>query len=1332
MFKYKEEAEKIAKEIKKYTHFEPIEDFDKSTFNEHENIWGASFLYAEILYQSKEEKYFCVTYDCLSKIHDDYFKQTGNICDFDSLISKFWLRNIHNRIHIAGAIRIATKQFKEVRSFKKDFEFLTLLLEACSTKTISKTAFDEAKITFEKLNDIELQTENYIKLNWLKLNNDTIELLNIDLTNVLFENEHAFLFIDYLIQIMTSDNKLYIEKEVLEDIIKHHTKVFSRTPTIEAFIKDGIFIQQNDVCFIELVNRYEHFNGIILNKTGALLWQKILESPSFSSNADRLQYWYHRIVFEHNVWCSIEEFFTRPSKKIFLDSALDVLLQDSDLVKGINEFNKLVLDKGERIYRLESVMTSKAASIYFPLDNEDILFEQYSSLELLDQDTQGMLLFDQSCRNELRFYLFQLINNETASFCENIFRLLEEGHNKSYLLWETCINLIENRPDILPYLVTDKRTSALAFALTWRLRIRDDLFIGNNDIRFKFLESHFQLLCKTFNDANVINDQQKASIIFRCMKKAVIKQFQVIGGTNPLKLQEDKKLVSNLVTNLKAILVNIFGEKVEYYNGVITELLVLIKRYIAISNRKGKILSIPFIEIYLLTWIQELIQTTFYKSHSRQTIIYEILSVIQQKYLASINCKEVEVWDYEKEKFCPQIPIWSNQHINHRLIDWKMLFVHLESVGLLDDFVRPGGLTLNSTKEKYDSYNSFIVSKIRTHLSILILAYNEIYADKRTLNARNMPCESIIDKLEMQIKQYIEIYSVENMALARVDIFARSLEKTFWNKTEEQLLPVVADTINRFKGYNKKKIIASLVSNETLFRSLTLLEFLVSEGDRQQVFSLIDENSFEPLFSAKYNLDDTEFILERLAQEKQFLENVSTALQTWENKSVTIHQQDAVKIMCFRIRILLISEQLDENLIDTIPEPILQSKNFSPSFTKNFYKALIHFRKKDALKAYTLFDEQLKSPNVEKATVGINRFAAKLMWADQLSKADEKQIKYQEALNEWLVMEDQLLENEIDIKYIKSHIAYNKLYAHLELKNDTDFERIFDTVESFIQFRPEFLELRIKNLLNRRMENQADSLLLKAEDYHRSDNGELPEFILKLGELTENNLKSLDYLRDQHRRILTKSPESLIKILPESLSKDIELPRFLLREIVNSASDMLKHITSIHEIKKEDKYSDLIILILNSKFSYFSWQVTSDKGGYPASGNNNLGLIDFSIRSQKGTLAVCEALNVKGKNLTEIQSHNFKIFNYDPVKNTLFIIVYYLGKSDNFLADWDKYKLDVKQAITFPSGYEIVDDEIEDMSADFGNESVKCCKTQHGSNHTRLFHIFININYKVG
>ena len=74
-----------------------------------------------------------------------------------------------------------------------------------------------------------------------------------------------------------------------------------------------------------------------------------------------------------------------------------------------------------------------------------------------------------------------------------------------------------------------------------------------------------------------------------------------------------------------------------------------------------------------------------------------------------------------------------------------------------------------------------------------------------------------------------------------------------------------------------------------------------------------------------------------------------------------------------------------------------------------------------------------------------------------------------------------------------------------------------------------------------------------------------------------------------------------------------------------------------------------------------------------------------------------------------------------------FILAYYNGK--DFNSHWEDYKTKIIPNIQYPVGFPL-SGAVEEIQEPFINNSVRAILAKH-ENDTKVFHVFININYKL-
>jgi hypothetical protein len=263
------------------------------------------------------------------------------------------------------------------------------------------------------------------------------------------------------------------------------------------------------------------------------------------------------------------------------------------------------------------------------------------------------------------------------------------------------------------------------------------------------------------------------------------------------------------------------------------------------------------------------------------------------------------------------------------------------------------------------------------------------------------------------------------------------------------------------------------------------------------------------------------------------------------------------------------------------------------------------------------------------------------------------------------------------------------------------------------------------------LEQEATLFMNELVAYHQQKPPFFNELMNKL-----DSRDNLTRLRKNYDEIFNLQPLNLIKVFPPKLNGQEELIRFLVKEIANAADKMLDKVLSIEEIRKENKYNDLVQMVLEARINPWGWDVKNETRG-AFSGKNKktkkqgLGERDIAICDDNSRfLLVCEAFIYSTKK--KAQSHISKVFDYYHQRSAFVILVYDMGTRGHFNNKWKKYGEDIIPILSYPKGFGLKQKKIKDLTKEFGynNSAIKVGKTLHGRDHTEIYHIMVNINYK--
>ena len=170
---------------------------------------------------------------------------------------------------------------------------------------------------------------------------------------------------------------------------------------------------------------------------------------------------------------------------------------------------------------------------------------------------------------------------------------------------------------------------------------------------------------------------------------------------------------------------------------------------------------------------------------------------------------------------------------------------------------------------------------------------------------------------------------------------------------------------------------------------------------------------------------------------------------------------------------------------------------------------------------------------------------------------------------------------------------------------------------------------------------------------------------------------------------------------------------------------MLEKIEGVRQINHENLFNDLLLAILRLRFPVWGWEIVDQARVGTSPGGKDAGEADFLIQASGYNIALWEALILKDKAYT--QKHILKCEKDVKGLKRYYILIYYLGKSDEFEIKWQTYKDDVV-SINYPTTLSIDTTKgFEDLAELFDNtRHLKIARTTHTDGVT-LFHHFINV-----
>jgi len=1324
-----EDWEKLYQKVRFYTGFR--NEFEYQKVNPIH--WGAPYLQAVLLFHAQLSADAYISRSRLDNLAKEFTDKTQRTLDINWLIENGWIRIVMGSVTLSKEIGSAASQAHRFKDLVNEIKFLSSLQGNVEINSLKELTFQEKLKAYQEEHKIELNLAKASTENFLEKTEGKIKIKNASLYLAIAENLSSFLFIETLQKKINEENKLTIKTSILRKLYKSHLQFFKATPNLKEFFNDHTFTKLNKEQTTINFRRNETFAADkIKDQASAILWVKLLDDAQFSDDMGRLKFWYRRSVAQN--YSHAAHLLLGDEQKRFLDAALAVVLDETDFTTGKAEYDRIMLDPSHsRLYRLDYFLAIKPDAEMITLPNDP--FALWSHVRNWKSSYEEGLFYGQYARQPLNFFITELVNNDHPHLFPYTTKLLEQAPSKPYIFWYTCFIIHQWRPSINVFLAKNHQFASLATSLLYKLKSNVALTL-DSEATDEVISECFFLINDQLSKEIGMDQERKGQIIFQILMESTIRKFLIRGPYSSDNQKKEKEQRVNIDAKLRGIFIsatlpgmiydNGYKRQAFFYPELIKSILKEIVNHQQYDPYKNGTFSLALEKLDLFAFLLEL------PLHDQHPYI---ASEITKSYLTAMNTKAVTKIDHftKDNPEIESIPNWRHQGENLTIINWPVVLINLYEQKHLASFLSPKGLVFTKAKSKWDAYNRFVAEKLRSHLTVLLTAYNRLYQENDNTAISTKAKSKVLTQLEATITSYVTHNSINDHSRKRFDIFDDLLERSSYRSKEDELLPIIGTALNRFSKNNKRKIIIELVKTDQILRSLVLLEYIISEADRKALLSAIIGANL-PATLSRMNNADAQFIVQHLSKEALFIKEAKAAidhLESSQKKRRHTVDEEKDQIFLYQSKLLMALQTKDEKELEKIPVPVFSSfagNEFSASDEKAFFRGIIYLDTKKPKAAFEIYNRLLSRATTDRPSLALNRFAAKLQWAKSIKNRENRNKLLTEALSEWQDFENKIGE-PAKWAYMKDKVRYNQLDSYNLLNDTVHYEQLYNELTQDVKLRPDFLQLRIEYLVVQKMIPRAESLLNEARVIHQLDDETQPEFISSL-EILIAPLVSINDLQNHYNRIFRSAPDRMIKIIPEAINSATLLPEFIMNEIHKVIAEMLIKINCLSAIDHEDKYSEMIMFGLNAAFIHYQWHTETERGGHPDTGGSNLGEIDFSIKSSNGErIAVCEALILESKNTHTTNQHVLKVFNYHPARNLFFLVTYYRGNPKNFDRSWAGYSNVITNSIKFPDGYEPRSKNVMSVKHPF-NDAIRVGKTIHKKD-ILLYHLFINVNYKL-
>lgn len=1313
-----------------------IEDADK--------LWNASLFFANVFLESNYSG-SDISEKELNKFTQDYQKQSKETINLKGLFSKFWLRKIFGNIYVPSIIRKTTRDYEDKKGKHNELLFVRYLKAELKLDETTSDELNEHIKSFESIHKISLDKNWLFDSQYFKTNKDNsfLKINGVDYYTKLLDNWTTFRYINELLKHKQSkyDSNISIKKHVFNKIHKQHKALYPKTPTLDCLIEDKTIKVSPQDYIIPIRSGNPNYIFDLASPIKAIIWQKLMDDNIFEDDNQRiLKFLSYSKYDEHRH--DIVSHLSMEAKKRFKEAAIAMVLNEPDLYPIEQEFDKVYLD--------DEFHARHNWNYSFKNESDDLqptndIYDLYDQMLKVSDNYNGNLFFMQGSRADLSYLIDELLvlDNEyhqkidTDKFNYPNYpitkQFLLEGLSKPYLLWKTAYFLKTRGFTRLPYFLIEKNLAPLAFRLLDNAEIEVLPDETVSQVRTKMLKITIQLIFDEMTSAHNFDKDHFANIIFQIFKEINKDKFQLILNSRTVELYEqnisDKKerehvLLSTIENYSQDI--NSFPKKLSLsiISKHLTFLLERAHYYLPTRELSNGIWLLPLNKLNYLSWLSQVaINCQLKKEKLEKNINQRIAEVFLETYLSAIEKVSITKTDYPSLKLIDTVPSWylDNEHLDN--IKWIFPFILLKRNNIFSKFLNPL-IEFNSEDDIYDDFNQYSAKRLRSHLFIFLSALNSINNQNSNLLRLNKETKKIKNDLEAGVLEILKKNAIQHEK-NRIDILDEFFERSFKSSNKSELIPKIANSINWFS--DKKEIINVITKTSDLTRLLIIVDWITAEGLKKELIKKIKKSKITESIKLKRWIPEIELIITKLTYHPKLVKQTKEALGYWKKNVTTNGKKDLEKVT-YLVELMLAYNDKNENILDAIKAPEHTSykvhKEFEVDSYKEFFRGLIRFDKNPE-SAYQIFDN-LHHQFTHHSTIALNRFAAKINWASK-TKTDTL---FEEALYEWNEMELGL--PDIYLENIKDNIWANQLTAYYHLNNKTEFDKLYLSIPFPYQMKEDMVELKIGMLLKNQLREDAKKVLFRATEYHKDSSGRIPKFIRNL-KIKLDDETDIKFLQNNFNEIFASDPKTLIQIFPNRLNAENKLGSFISREVALASSKMLDKINAVRDVGLEDKYNDVVQLVLDARISQWGWQVKDQtRGAFSANQNKyNPGERDIMICNSNGEgLLVCEAFIWKDRATAE--SHINKIFNYYHKRKNFIILIYDKRSYKNFDSNWGKYKNEVLPNLSYPTEFSLKNLKWKELTKKFEYDStgIKIGVTKHGKG-TKIFHIMVNLNYRV-
>lgn len=1239
---------------------------------------------------------------------------------------------------------------------------LARLISAFTFIDRSKAVFEKLLLRFNEQHGTELRYEDFESIGWVRYINNEVQLpsaISYFLWQVdSYEEEgkpveipaDKAMVVALLRQFYKQcyhEAKLTISKDDLTNLL---TQFAHPSINIQFLVEREIIAEKNEYFQWSDGQYVRHLR----NEIAAALW---LLTTGDNVTEDEFREYIRRLhgaaIWPHD----LQHFLTPDHTSRISALATAVLLNEPDLADTGMEFLKIWLDPvsysrprvTDAIPHVPLVGRTSAELV------RNIAYHKWRFQEIFDHQAS------RSVHTLLLRFAVSYDPIYPSPYANTIYLL--EALDRPYVVWSTFRNLSQFNPQAIPYLLNDSALAPLAFQALAKLALQQFL-VSEQDNRDEQHRQQQKLLGELWlelfalyldvavtasHEAGELGNSKLGNSIGFVLYDLAVKAF-ANPGNHSYSLTEQKAHAEVYHQALAAL-----GDKRTrghaYFMGHYIPARLIDGVFAGICATLLSVVKSPCLEymqidlatvdvgVRLLQLLNS--PTAPGKPDSGDAVgsgaVHVLIRHLWQLLNDYFSTREVAVENYESAELVVKAAKSAIHYFGAELVAWGYLFCQFRRFNLLEELATKflSSLQINRTAKsgKYDDDNLRETDKLRFFLKTLLVAYLDIPPRQTALELEGLPVLETLRWLEDMIEQVAAKYSHDDLEQGQIDVFEERLSlghDAYWIS----LTALLYRCLNLFPGQPRKLFMQQFFSQSLeLGRMLAAINLLDSQELRDVVAERIAQVNLDDFIKSKFTITDLEeTLIEAINSSTHWEQFAEPLLKRVQRHFADREYRNERQPLLFEIELLLLFKRKDGASLRTlaVPEAPAHSSQRKSALRrlKDYFVSLHLLYNEDNFDAAISLLENLFAHSPDNIRYAFQLYRARTLQATQPSfSASASRSLLQRAHQGWETFIGKLTDAQKQTNAsLLEAVDGNSIHYLAQLGTDERFDQTVSHLSNNYLFSEELTPVIYANYQRRGLYELAYNYLDKATLYYFDNQVELPAAIDQLRSRA-GDYRTIDRLKQLLGTLANQGADFIPKILPERLNGQRNIDEFILQELIQAARVMVGKIEGVRQITGENRYNDLLQAILEPRFAVWGWSLHDQARIGRSEAGNDAGEADLLIKSAGNTIALMEALNLRGSDYTE--THILKCKFYVNVSR-YYIVVYHSGMKENLATAWNKYRRDVLN-ISYPADFAI--DSVkgfEDISTGLGSDDIMLAgKTHLGTTYT-MFHLMIALGNK--